>query len=244
MFKEPVVKSEGNVLLRLEAVVKSFGSPTEGHESLPVLRGIDLELAPGEALAIVGPSGSGKSTLLNLIGTLEVPDAGQLFWKGRDLAKLDESALAEFRNREVGFIFQHHHLLPQCSALENVLLPTLAQSGSVVNEQARERAKQLLERVGLAERINHRPSQLSGGERQRVAVVRALINEPALLLADEPTGSLDATSASALGELLVELNRERELALVLVTHSEELASRMQRQVELRAGQLVSTDRAR
>jgi ABC-type lipoprotein export system ATPase subunit len=240
MSVDPAASSAGSPLLRLEGVVKSFDTPGADAPPLPVLRGVDLELEPGESLAIVGPSGSGKSTLLNLIGTLEAPDAGRLLWKGDDLSALDEAGLAEHRNREVGFVFQHHHLLPQCSAIENVLLPTLARSGSSVSAEQRARAEELLRRVGLAERLDHRPAQLSGGERQRVAVVRALINEPALLLADEPTGSLDASSAAELGELLVQLNREDQLALVVVTHSQELANRMQRAVRLREGELTES----
>ncbi|MFT7485209.1 MAG: lipoprotein-releasing system ATP-binding protein [Candidatus Paceibacteria bacterium] len=235
MPEEVGAQNNNTPLLQLVGVGKSFDS--QGQAALQVLLDVDLELAQGESVAIVGPSGSGKSTLLNLIGTLETPDTGKLLWQGRDLAALDEVALAEFRNRQVGFIFQHHHLLPQCSALENVLLPTLARGDYSARKAQEARARQLLQRVGLENRVEHRPAQLSGGERQRVAVVRALINEPALLLADEPTGSLDADSAGALGDLLVELNLERELALVLVTHSPELANRMQRQVELRAGAL-------
>jgi len=230
--------SDGAALLRLEGIGKSFASSGPEGEELPVLRGVDLELARGESVAIVGPSGSGKSTLLNIVGTLESPDAGRVLWEGRALSELDEEERAEFRNRRIGFVFQHHHLLPQCSALENVLLPTLARRGSRVNEEALERAQGLLERVGLGERLRHLPSELSGGERQRVALVRALINDPDLLLADEPTGSLDAASARDLGDLLLQLNRERDLALLLVTHSLELADRMQRVVELCDGRLA------
>ncbi len=230
--------SDEPTLLKLEHVAKSFRSPGAEQHSVPVLREVDLVLQRGDSLAIVGPSGSGKSTLLNLIGTLESPDSGRLLWLGEDLAVRNESALAQFRNREIGFVFQHHHLLPQCSALENVLLPTLAMKGSQVQGDVRARAQQLLQRVGLQERMDHLPAQLSGGERQRVAVVRALINQPAMLLADEPTGSLDAASAAALGELLLELNSEENLALVVVTHSTELAGRMRRQVELQAGRLA------
>jgi lipoprotein-releasing system ATP-binding protein len=225
-------------LLQLRNVAKSFRSPDGSSQGVPVLRSIDLQLARGESLSIVGPSGSGKSTLLNLIGSLETPDSGQLLWLGDDLAGRNESALAEFRNQEIGFVFQHHHLLPQCTAVENVLLPTLAQNGSRVPAEAAQRAEHLLHRVGLKDRMRHLPAQLSGGERQRVAVVRALINDPAMLLADEPTGSLDGASAAALGDLLVELNAEHDLALVVVTHSKELAGRMARQVELQDGCLV------
>ncbi|MCL4150774.1 UNVERIFIED_CONTAM: hypothetical protein GTU68_055322 [Idotea baltica] len=225
-------------LLQLQNVAKSFRSPGGNSQTVTVLRDVNLKLDRGESLAIVGPSGSGKSTLLNLIGSLDAPDTGELLWLGENLAQRDETALAQFRNREIGFVFQHHHLLPQCSAIENVVLPTLALKGSRVPQEAVARAEELLKRVGLGDRMSHFPAQLSGGERQRVAVVRALINEPAMLLADEPTGSLDGSSASALGDLLVELNRERNLALVVVTHSMDLAARMHRQVELQNGSLA------
>ena len=227
--------------VRLDGVVKSFASPGADGCELPVLRGVDLEVRAAESLAILGPSGSGKSTLLNIIGTLEAPDAGQVLWEGGSLAELDEPARAEFRNRRIGFVFQHHHLLPQCSALENVLLPTLAQRGSAIQHSAQQRARELLGQVGLEERMEHRPAALSGGERQRVALVRALINEPDLLLADEPTGSLDAASATELGDLLLSLNRERSLTLIVVTHSAELAERMQRVAILRDGRIAGAE---
>jgi len=204
-----------------------------------VLQGASLELQAGESIAIVGPSGCGKSTLLNLMGTLDQPTRGQVRLEGENLAELDAGRLAEVRNRRLGFVFQAHHLLPQCTVVENVLVPTLAAKDASVREGARERAQRLLDKVGLGQRLGHRPGQLSGGERQRVAVVRALINGPRLLLADEPTGALDRASAEGLGELLVKLNQEEGVALVVVTHALDLASCMERTLELRDGRLQS-----
>ena len=223
-------------MLKVEGVVKRYASVASG-EPLPVLAGINLEVRRGESVAIVGPSGSGKSTLLNLMGTLDQPTEGRVWLNGRDLSRLPARELAALRNRQIGFVFQAHYLLPQCTVLENVLLPVLACRNEVVRDGAPERARRLLQRVGLADRLRHRPGQLSGGERQRVAVVRALINEPELLLADEPTGALDRLSANKLGELLVELNRELGVTLIVVTHSLELARRLGRVLELRDGAL-------
>lgn len=223
-------------LLKVEGVVKRYAS-VAGGEAAPVLAGVSFEVGRGESVAIVGPSGSGKSTLLNLIGTLDQPTSGQLWLNGRDLSRLSARELAALRNRHIGLVFQAHYLLPQCTVLENVLIPVLACQNEVVRDGAPERARRLLQRVGLADRLGHRPGQLSGGERQRVAVVRALINEPELLLADEPTGALDRVSANKLGELLVELNRELGVTLIVVTHSLELARRMRRVLELRDGAL-------
>jgi lipoprotein-releasing system ATP-binding protein len=188
---------------------------------LPVLRGIDLDLSSGQALAVMGPSGSGKSTLLYILGTLDEPTGGTVRLEDRDPFALPERDLAAFRNRTLGFVFQDHHLLPQCSVLENVLIPTLV--GHDDAAVVKDRALKLLDRVGLAGRLEHRPAELSGGERQRVAVARALIHRPALLLADEPTGNLDRQSARAVGALLLELCREENNMLVTVTHSAELA---------------------
>ena len=224
------------LLLKLDNIVREFPS-TENGEPLQVLRGLSLEVARGESVAIVGPSGCGKSTLLNLIGTLDQPTVGTLTFDGRNLRELSDPELAALRNREMGFIFQSHHLLPQCSVMENVLVPTLAHG--IANAADEERARRLLERVSLGERLSHRPGQLSGGERQRVAVVRALINQPQLLLADEPTGALDEATADKLGQLLVELNAEEKVTLLTVTHSPELAARMGRTVKLVEGQIVS-----
>lgn len=225
------------LLLALKDVSKRFDS-VQSAEHLQVLRGISLEIGRGEAVAIIGPSGSGKSTLLNIMGTLDRPTRGQVLLDGTDLSSLDDVRLAAVRNRQIGFVFQSHHLLPQCTVLENVLVPTLADPKKSEPEAASERAKQLLARVGLLQRLAHRPGELSGGERQRVAVVRALINRPQLLLADEPTGALDRASAHELGQLLVELNREEGVTLVVVTHALDLASRLGRILELREGQLA------
>ncbi|MEW6161251.1 MAG: ABC transporter ATP-binding protein [Verrucomicrobiota bacterium] len=224
-------------LLQLIHVNKRYDAPGAG-ESVPILSDISLEVSAGESLAIIGPSGSGKSTLLNIIGTLDRPTSGQVLLEQEDLSRLDDLQLASIRNRRIGFVFQAHHLLPQCTVLENVLVPTLAGKDAALRNGAMERARRLLERVGLAPRLDHRPAQLSGGERQRVAVVRALINQPRLLLADEPTGALDRSSAQTLSQLLVDLNREEQVTLMVVTHAHELAQRMGKVFELRDGQLV------
>ena len=221
-------------LLELRNVCKRYGS---AGGALEILRNVNLTLGRGESLAILGPSGCGKSTLLNIIGKLDRPDAGSVLLEGADLQALGPREIARVRNRRLGFVFQMHHLLPQCTVLENVLLPTLANASAQSGAETAQRAKELLERVGLSARQYHRPGQLSGGERQRTAVVRALINRPPLLLADEPTGSLDRASAESLAELLGELNREEAVTLVVVTHSPELAHRMSRVLQLRDGVL-------
>ena len=223
-------------LLQLENISREFPSAENG-EPLRVLRGLSLEVARGESIAIVGSSGCGKSTLLNLIGTLDQPTSGTLTFDGRNLCQLDAEELALLRNCEMGFIFQSHHLLPQCSVIENVLVPTIAHRSTSTSDE--ERGRRLLDRVGLGERLSHRPGQLSGGERQRVAVVRALINEPQLLLADEPTGALDEDTADKLGQLLVELNKEEKVTLITVTHSLSLAELMNRTVKLADGRILS-----
>jgi len=205
--------------------------------TLSILRGIDLELNRGDAVAVTGPSGSGKSTLLYILGTLELPTSGTVSILGSEPGTMQEAELAQFRNANVGFIFQDHHLLPQCTVLENVLVPLLAGDG--VTAADTDRARQLLSRVGLGERTAHRPAQLSGGERQRAAVCRALIGNPALLLADEPTGNLDQNTAESVGSLLFELSAEQNVLLVCVTHNLELASRFPRQLKLHEGRLVS-----
>jgi ABC-type lipoprotein export system ATPase subunit len=223
-------------LSRLEHVSKSFAA---GARTAPVhvLKDLTLEIGAGESVAITGPSGSGKSTLLNIIGTLDQPSSGRVWLDGQDLSAFNEAELAAVRNRQLGFIFQAHHLLPQCTVLENVLVPTLAESGKERRQGATARGTLLLQRVGLGERLHHRPGQLSGGERQRVAVVRALINRPKLLLADEPTGALDRSAAHELARLLLELNREEQVTLIVVTHAQELARQMKRVLELRDGTL-------
>lgn len=197
---------------------------------LRVLNDISFGLAREESLAVVGPSGSGKSTLLNILGTLERPSGGRVLLDGTDLGLLDESELAAIRNERIGFVFQEHHLLPQCTVLENVLVPTLAKGRA--GPEAPDRAKMLLERVGLAERMDYRPGEISGGERQRAALARALIHHPVLLLADEPTGNLDASSAAAVAELLLEMQRREKTILVVVTHSHRLAEMMDRRLSL------------
>jgi lipoprotein-releasing system ATP-binding protein len=224
---------QGDGVLSVEGLKKEFQTAAG---PLPVLSGVDLRMARGEALAVIGPSGSGKSTLLYILGTLERPTAGTVRLAGEDPFTRSDAELARFRNRSVGFVFQDHHLLPQCNVLENVLIPALAGTGA--GEPQSHRALDLLERVGLKNRVNHRPAQLSGGERQRVAVCRALINDPLLLLADEPTGNLDRANAEAVGSLLLELNRSQRTLLVCVTHSGELAARFPRRAELVDGRLV------
>lgn len=219
---------------------KSF--PTRNGD-LVVLRGVNLTMQPGEALAILGPSGSGKSTLLHLIGTLDRPSSGSVRLDDQDPFTLSDQALASFRNRSVGFVFQDHHLLPQCTVLENVLLPSLANSSG--NRFAlRERAHRLLDRVGLTQRLDHRPAELSGGERQRVAIARALILKPKLLLADEPTGNLDRKSAHTVGELLLDMHGQERTILIVVTHSIDLARLLPRQMEMNDGTLVPWEGAR
>lgn len=224
-------------MLELVEVSKRYGAVGDAVAT-QVLKSINLRLLEGESIAVVGPSGSGKSTLLNVIGTLDRPSSGQVFLNGKDLSTLNESELARIRASVIGFVFQLHHLLPQCTVLENVLVPTLARRWQPRTEEPKTRALRLLQRVGLSERLWYRPGQLSGGERQRVAVVRALINEPKLLLADEPTGSLDRMAAENLADLLVELNHEEGVALVVVTHMMSLARRMNRVLELQNGTLV------
>ncbi len=220
--------------LQVAEVHKSFRL---GRQRVEVLRGASFELAAGESLVLTGPSGSGKSTLLHLLGALDPPDSGRVLLDDQDPWLLGEAELARFRNRTVGFVFQEAHLLPQYSVLENVLLPTLAFRQPP--GEARRRALELLERVGLAGRLDHRPAELSGGERQRTALARGLINRPALLLCDEPTGSLDRATAEEVAALLLELHRQEGNLLVVVTHSLELAARFGRRLELREGRCVA-----
>lgn len=227
---------EPRPVLKLADVAKFYDAVEQG-EAVPVLKRIDLELGERASLAIVGPSGSGKTTLLNIIGTLDRPSRGQVLLNGEDISRLDDTQLAAVRNQQIGWIFQAHHLLPQCTVLENVLVPTIPQRAAQARAEAENRARTLLERVGLGGRLTHRPGQLSGGERQRVAVVRALINRPKLLLADEPTGALDRHAAEELTRLLLELNREQGVTLIVVTHALDLAGKMERVMELRDGSL-------
>lgn len=218
--------------LRVENVGKSF--PTRG-EPLVVLREISFELTAGQNLAILGPSGSGKSTLLQVIGSLDTPTTGSVTLIGQNLFQLAEPELARYRNRMIGFVFQEHHLLPQLSVLENVLVPALAEGRP--GPKTVDRARMLIDRVGLSHRADHRPAELSGGERQRAAVARALLHRPSLLLADEPTGSLDRTNAEAIGQLLIELQVAEQTMLIVVTHSIDLANRLQRRMEIDEGRL-------
>jgi len=226
-------------MIELVDVTKTYGEP-DLPGSVSVLKGITLRVAPGEAIAVVGPSGCGKSTLLNIIGGLDHPTRGRVLLNGRDLAGLDDGELARIRRHEIGFVFQLHHLLPQCTVLENVLVPALADADRGRAAAMRGRAEALLARVGLADRMSHRPGELSGGQRQRVAVARALINGPRLLLADEPTGSLDEDTSQSIADLLAGLNRDEAVTLVVVTHSQTLAGRIGRVMELHNGLL--TDR--
>jgi lipoprotein-releasing system ATP-binding protein len=221
--------------LVVENVSKEY--PTRSG-ALSVLRGVSLKLDAGAAVAVMGPSGSGKSTLLHILGTLDRPTSGKVLLDGTDPFALPERELAAFRNARIGFVFQDHHLLPQCSVLENVLIPTLVSNTKSSETEAY--ARDLLKRVGLAERLDHRPAELSGGERQRVAVARALVLKPALLLADEPTGNLDRKSAHAIGELLLELHKQEQNVLVVVTHSAELAKLFPRRFEMNDGTLQPT----
>ncbi len=219
--------------LTVQALNKSYRS---GQDRLHVLRDLSLRMTTGESLAIVGPSGSGKSTLLQILGTLDHPDSGTVELAGVDPFVLNEKRLAEFRNAKIGFIFQDHHLLPQLSVLENVLIPALA-GGPAVSADF-ERAEDLVERVGLADRLRHLPGQLSGGERERVAIARALFRDPVLILADEPTGNLDRKTAEKITELLADLQQQSGAMLIAVTHSDSLATAMGRRAELVDGQLV------
>ena len=218
--------------LQVENITKHY--PTRA-EPIEVLRGVSLALDPGQNLAILGPSGSGKSTLLSILGTLETPTSGRVLLDGADPSELDERQLAAFRSRRIGLVFQDHYLLPQCSLLENVLLPAVPLGP--VRAETIERAEMLLTRVGLMDRREHRPAELSGGERQRAALARALINAPDLLLADEPTGNLDRTTAYQVGQLLLELQKTEPMILIIVTHSERLADCLQTRLELDVGQL-------
>ncbi len=230
--RRDAVPAEMPADLAARALRKTYPHPAG---ELVVLDGLSLFLSRGEALAVMGPSGSGKSTLLYILGSLERPTSGSVEVCGQDPFSLGSAALARFRNLSVGFVFQDHHLLPQCTSLENVLVPTLASGGSTEGDALR--AKELLDRVGLSDRMDQRPSELSGGERQRVAIARALINGPPVVLADEPTGNLDRRSAAMVGSLLLELQCEREVALVAVTHSAELAARFPQRAELVDGRL-------
>jgi len=218
--------------LQLSEVFKSFRT---GSNTVEVLRGISLELKPGQTLAVLGPSGSGKSTLLHLIGTLDSPSSGSILMDGGNPFALSEPDLAKFRNRQIGFVFQDHHLLPQYSVLENVLIPTTAFPGNTDDPDTH--ARDLLERVGLSHRLHHLPAELSGGERQRAAIARALIQQPGILLCDEPTGNLDRSTANSVADLLLNLHRKEQTILIVATHSIALAGQFQLRFELNEGKL-------
>jgi len=222
-------------LVTVQNVTKTFEH--EGR-SLQVLKGIDLEIGAGEMVTIVGPSGAGKSTLLHLIGTLDLPTEGRILYGGRDVTLLGSSDLAEFRNRSIGFVFQFHHLLPEFTALENVMMPGLIQGGRRLENRARE----LLSEVGLSERLTHRPGELSGGEQQRVALARALLMQPKLVLADEPTGNLDSQTSDSVQSLIFDLNRRHGITFLIVTHSRDFAAMMPRQVSMKDGRIDSDER--
>ncbi|ADW74530.1 MULTISPECIES: lipoprotein-releasing ABC transporter ATP-binding protein LolD [Rahnella] len=221
-----------SLLLQCENLCKTY---QEGKMHTDVLRDVSFAMQPGEMMAIVGTSGSGKSTLLHLLGGLDSPTSGEVIFKGQSLNAMSSSAKSELRNRELGFIYQFHHLLPDFTALENVAMPLLI--GKKKSAEVQERALAMLEAVGLQHRSNHRPSELSGGERQRVAIARALVNNPSLVLADEPTGNLDQRNADSIFELLGELNVRQGTAFLVVTHDLQLANRLTRQLEMRDGKL-------
>jgi lipoprotein-releasing system ATP-binding protein len=227
-------------MLELIDITKGYGIPgMPGH--VPVLNSLSLKLTEGQSMAIVGPSGCGKSTLLNLIGALDKPTHGQIRFMGQELTTMDETGLAHVRNHQIGFVFQMHHLLPQCTVLENVLVPTLAYPDAGKRGYNHRRAVELIEKMDLADCMHRRPGELSGGQRQRAAVARALINKPALLLADEPTGSLDHDTAISVMNLLHALNRTENVALVVVTHARDLARQFEDVCTLRDGRLFRED---
>ena len=223
-------------LVELRDVRKSYFS---NRIETPVLHGINLAMQRGEFVAIMGQSGSGKSTLMNVLGCLDTPTSGSYSLAGEDVGSLSRAALAGLRNRTIGFVFQFHHLLPEFSAVENAAMPGLI--AGIERSVAEQRATELLKRVGLGHRLQHRPGELSGGEQQRVALARALVMEPRLLLADEPTGNLDARTGAAIHELVVELNRERGMTMIVVTHNEDLAARMPRRVHMADGRILTDD---
>jgi lipoprotein-releasing system ATP-binding protein len=224
------------IMIEVTGVSKIYDSPAG---PVSVLKNLDLNVASGEAISIVGPSGSGKTTLLNILGALDSPTEGTVVIGGQNISLMEEAAAANFRNRSIGFIFQLHYLLPQCSVLENILVPRLAGGWEESVADTRARAETLLEEVGLKDRMAHKPFQLSGGEQLRVAIARSLINEPKIILADEPTGSLDPETGEKVADLLIQSNLGKGVALVVVTHNPGLAAKMQKAYRLEAGRLVS-----
>ncbi len=229
--------NESQPLLRAIHVTKQYPGPA-GAQPLTVLADVSLQVDRGQSLAVVGPSGCGKSTLLNILGALDAPTSGEIWCGGQRIDDFSPRDSAAFRRDRLGFIFQMHHLLPQCTAIENVLIPTLARGNAARDSAANQRAQQLLADVGLGERLHHLPGQLSGGECQRIAVVRALINEPDVVLADEPTGSLDGDTAQDVWSMLVRMCRQRQVAFVAVTHARPLAEQLDRLLELHSGALA------
>jgi lipoprotein-releasing system ATP-binding protein len=222
-------------MITVSGVSKTYDSPAG---PVSVLNNLDLDVATGEAISIVGPSGSGKTTLLNILGALDKPTSGSVLIDGKAINELDESGAANFRNRSIGFIFQLHYLLPQCSVLENVLVPRLAGGWEETPEDSRDRAELLLNDVGLKDRMTHKPYQLSGGEQLRVAIARSLINNPKIILADEPTGSLDPVTGEKVADLLLQTNLGKGVALVVVTHNPGLAGKMKKAYRLDGGKLI------
>ena len=222
-----------DLLLETKSLSKHF---SEGELRVDVLKGVNFSINKNESVAIIGASGSGKSTLLHLLGGLDVPDTGEIVINGEDISKLNDEQRGEMRNKHLGFIYQFHHLLPEFSALENVAMPLLIRRAN--EKEAFDKAKDLLDKVGLAKRVQHRPGEMSGGERQRAAIARALVTEPACILADEPTGNLDEKTADQVFELILELNQSLGTSLIMVTHNLELSKRVNRVVELKEGQLV------
>jgi lipoprotein-releasing system ATP-binding protein len=220
-------------LLEVKNLYKSYG---EAAAKVDVLKGIDLTVEPGDTIALVGPSGAGKSTLLHIMGTIDRPTSGDVFFDGEPVFALGDQPLAAFRNRSIGFVFQFHHLLPEFSALENVMMPLLI--GGEKRSKVEGRARELLSDVGLAHRVTHRPGELSGGEQQRVAIARALVRQPRLLLADEPTGNLDMKTSHEVHELLYSIQRSTGISLVIVTHNEQLAAGMNRTIRVVDGKIV------